>query len=265
MIHCGRAFTMIELLVVVAIIAILASLLLPALRNAQEAAKASDCVNNLRQVYTAFAMFANDNDDYFPHTYYWWRILGNAGYLGAGEIHGGGTTPGPSGWAYSERRWRAFRCAGEKGAYFNTADPNCKQPNPLVTGFDSDLDHSSYAFWWSINRYCGYYPGYCGAERTRARLGFSKMPDNPGGRSSAPLVVDKCAPFFGWVPNCMEWNIDNPNLHAGSGCGGPCYYAFRHPGGVANILYLDGHVGTVRHRNQTGKANWVDVWTTEPE
>lgn len=269
--HCenssgnANGFTMIELLVVTAIIGVLVSLLLPTLQQAKEKGKAADCANNLRQVFIAFAMHADDHDDYFPHTYYWWRTLGSEGYLGAGEYHGGATTPGPSGWAYKEQRWPAFRCKGEKGAYFNTSDTNCKQPNPLVTGFDSDLDHCSYALQWSINRYCGYYAGYCGVNAIYPRRGFANgTPDCKGGRGAAPLVMDKCAPFFGWVPNCQEWNIDNPNPYVGSGCGGGCYYAFRHPGNRANVLYLDGHVDTWRSFVETGNRNWVDVWLTEP-
>jgi len=60
------AFTMIELLVVVAIIAILASLLLPALDRARDKAKTAACVNNLRQLSAAVLLYAYDYNDWVP-------------------------------------------------------------------------------------------------------------------------------------------------------------------------------------------------------
>ena len=58
-----RGFTLIELLVVIAIIAILAAILFPVFAKAREKARQTSCQNNLKQLATAFSMYANDNDE----------------------------------------------------------------------------------------------------------------------------------------------------------------------------------------------------------
>lgn len=59
-------FTLVELLVVVAIMAILAGLLIPAIIAAQEKGRRVDCMNNLSQFGKAMMMYAIDHDEAFP-------------------------------------------------------------------------------------------------------------------------------------------------------------------------------------------------------
>ena len=61
-----RLFTLVEMLVVIAIIGILASLLMPSLRRALEAANTVNCTNNLKQIGGAFSIYSNDFSGWYP-------------------------------------------------------------------------------------------------------------------------------------------------------------------------------------------------------
>jgi prepilin-type N-terminal cleavage/methylation domain-containing protein/prepilin-type processing-associated H-X9-DG protein len=69
--HSRRTgFTLIEMLVVISLIAMLVALLLPALKNAREASRASICLSNLRQLGIAMTMYREENRQFFPAMYH---------------------------------------------------------------------------------------------------------------------------------------------------------------------------------------------------
>src|SRR4051794_9300903 len=68
--YTRRAFTLVELLVVIGIVALLISVLLPALTKARAAANTSACLSNLRQMAQAWNMYLAGNQTRLPE-YIW--------------------------------------------------------------------------------------------------------------------------------------------------------------------------------------------------
>jgi prepilin-type processing-associated H-X9-DG protein/prepilin-type N-terminal cleavage/methylation domain-containing protein len=65
-----KAFTLVELLLVVAILAILSSLLLPALAKSKASAKRVHCVSNLKQMAVSAHLYTDTHGDSYPIAYY---------------------------------------------------------------------------------------------------------------------------------------------------------------------------------------------------
>ncbi len=134
-----RAFTVVELLIVIAIIGILAALLLPALGKAKEKARRATCIGNQRQLGLTFQVFANDHDGQIPIGYRGGRKQWNA------MVYSGTANQFVLfGWLYLEKfldEPRILFCPGEQAATQSFSTPE----NPWPPGAAGVNVQSGYA------------------------------------------------------------------------------------------------------------------------
>lgn len=119
----SRGFTLIELLVVISIIAVLISILLPALSLAKEQGKKTVCMSNMRQIGSAIGMYLSDGNDNLPWTYIH-QTFNNTNYF----------YPGTN--IYSSYSWGGQRAPrpdpGENNADFALVPPELRPLNKFL-------------------------------------------------------------------------------------------------------------------------------------
>ncbi len=206
-----RAFTLVELLVVSAIIALLASLLLPALAVAKSKSLRTSCLSNLRQLRIAFVLDVSDNSDRFPDRRDLKSALGYRPWTTwpPSDPRGGWAGAGLSNLITSDAVWV---CPQMRTSPLRDL-PQCRQE------FRSDNTNAVVVYWlWRFDRIDDPVPldEFWGktAEQCVADLRLANNPQagQPNGPSDVELIVD---PYFPNTIAALPPEIRGQAVHRG--------------------------------------------------
>ncbi|MGQ9789379.1 MAG: prepilin-type N-terminal cleavage/methylation domain-containing protein [Armatimonadota bacterium] len=225
-----HAFTLLELLVVIAIIAILAGMLLPVLMRARESARKATCQSNLKQIGTAFQIYLNDYDTYYP------------------------CNGDPNLWM--GRNWRVLIQDYLPGGRMQSLPPGYREPiavkhsDVLLCPSDSravwSWERTSYAyaaaFFHSPEQINGLEPALANSTCANASaivIALHTLPTQAQNESNVLFPAQKAL--------VAEW-LSNHEPFAGD-CG---FWSWQ---GSANYLFADGHVKYLRRRQIAPAVN----------
>jgi prepilin-type processing-associated H-X9-DG protein len=144
------AFTLVELLVVIGLIALLIALLLPALNKARRSAQTTACMSNMRQLGMATQLFVNEHQGYLPKAWFNTRPRSTVPIttvLGPEDIW---RYPYPYwGWDYilnlSIKNKNVFRCPSDESGLMRDVDGNPK--NMIPASYRINLSDSIDPIW----------------------------------------------------------------------------------------------------------------------
>ena len=263
-------FTLVELLVVIGIIALLISILLPALSRARESAQRVVCSANLRTMGLALRQYMDDNRQGQPldGTYFdngptyngntysmeFLYYVALAKYVGISGVSDRPIQAGPGGrmWAYYGSIVNGG--SGRKSVLFCPSDDIVLSDpgfDPLTTPAIQWTGFSSYGTvgmsWgnWVLNSGYAYVPAFYGAVGPSGGFGLRQQNETLGKIMSRRLRQSEAPIFAHQRPNCATYNVISHAL--GQGGGGWVGYQYT-PDAVHNkiqpVAFLDGHVET---------------------